>query len=213
MSRRRPLELLEAVFEVGLIERDPWLDALTLSEAWVACMGAGPWTRPRRATVQAAALDQLAGRDLAELAGRPVTWFPLAWQNRAIEGAAAWGRDRGGSFDAAAWDLGWRARSVLLEPARARRILAAAGGFRRPVKVVSLFTRDALELPAFPLDRHVRRWLEAQGLPLDEEEVIAVIAGAGLDPSALNRAIFGEGSGSGNAIHRSRSPRAPRRSP
>jgi hypothetical protein len=57
-------------------------------------------------------------------------------------------------------------------------------------KCLWLFARDYLQLPAFPIDRHVERFVKEVGLKRDEWYIIKLCRMAGLDPSKINRSLF-----------------------
>jgi hypothetical protein len=57
--------------------------------------------------------------------------------------------------------------------------------------VIGLFKRDYLFQPCFPVDRHVRRFMEDHGLPHKAVEVEKMFAAIGENPSFYSRAIFG----------------------
>ena len=59
-------------------------------------------------------------------------------------------------------------------------------------KVLWLFTRDYLNLPGSPIDRHVEDFLKKLDLPTDPWYIMDLCNSVGIDPSALNRSIFSE---------------------
>lgn len=52
----------------------------------------------------------------------------------------------------------------------------------KEAKVISLFCRDGLGAPSFPIDRHVKRKLQELHLPTNEDDMIEVCEKAGIDP-------------------------------
>lgn len=64
------------------------------------------------------------------------------------------------------------------------------GANSKGTKVLWLFIRDFLKLPAFPIDRHVRRKLKEYKLPIDPIYIIGLCQKAGIDSNALNRSLF-----------------------
>jgi len=56
-------------------------------------------------------------------------------------------------------------------------------------KTLSLFARDYLDVPAFPIDRHCRRGLIAAGLPVDEQALLKLCTESGVDASSVARYI------------------------
>jgi len=61
----------------------------------------------------------------------------------------------------------------------------------RGSKVLWLFARDFLRLPAFPVDRWVGRALKDAGLPLDSFYMTKACLLAHVSPNKLSRALFG----------------------
>lgn len=158
--------------------RDPWLSRMTATQAFVVCVGAGPWKIGRRRKIQTAALDVVGQSDLVEA----VPYYPLAWQTNMV----------------------WTLRTFLVvnkttmtafcDGLQDPRDLYAACGCPKGTKVLSLFVRDYLELPAFPIDRHVRRLLQKHGLPTKEAAMIALCQELGFDPSYVAQLVVRYGS-------------------
>lgn len=171
---------------------DPWLENLTLSEAVLACIGAGPWKARRRQRVQQHAINMARGLELAVLRECWETWFPLAWQQKTFRCVIRRTRSHG-SFNQLIYTL----RGVCPVHPFSEYLSVYIG--TRNYKCWSLLTRDYLRLPAFPIDRHVRRWLQKHELPLCESEVLlvynkALTEGHRLPPiSDINRAVVGQG--------------------
>jgi hypothetical protein len=60
-----------------------WLRGRSFSDAFVICLGAGPWLYGRRKTVQGLVLGKLKSRDISELDPQEISsWYPLKWQNQ-----------------------------------------------------------------------------------------------------------------------------------
>lgn len=57
-------------------------------------------------------------------------------------------------------------------------------------KVLWLFVRDFLKLPAFPIDRWVKRNLQSLGLPLGSWTMIKICQDLEIDPNKINRLFF-----------------------
>jgi hypothetical protein len=60
-------------------------------------------------------------------------------------------------------------------------------------KVLWMWIRDYLGLPAFPIDRWVARNLEQYHLPKDAWQMVHTCLLAGIDPNVLNRSFFTAG--------------------
>jgi hypothetical protein len=152
----------------------PWLPA-DATDALLACVGAGPWRFQRRQAVQGAALNrrQELGWSLVDLYGQNL--FPLAWQNQIVDRISSCLADM---------DFTWP--GYLGTISSVDDIQAVAGG-RRRFKVIDMFARDYLEIPAFPIDRHVAAQLVEHGLPVDHAAMLAGCRQVGIDPIPLAR--------------------------
>lgn len=161
---------------------DPWLKAMTATQAFVVCVGAGPWKINRRRKIQRDALAIVGQRDLSEA----VPYYPLTWQTNMV----------------------WMMRTFLAvnnttmtafcASLKDPKELYAAAGCPKGTKVLSLFVRDYLGLPAFPVDRHVRRVLKEFNLPRTEDELVALCQATDYDPSKVASLLVRYGSGDNN---------------
>lgn len=161
----------------------PWLPA-DASAAFICCIGAGPWKYGRRRKVQLVALQKLAGRDLIELTGRE-KWFPLDWQNEMLNALTMTLKRH--------WISMGQAISVLRQwtPIEgARPNFYRMCGRPKGTKVLSLFLRDYVGVPSFPVDRHVKRALQALELPHIEERILDVCDEAEIDPVPVARLMI-----------------------
>lgn len=161
------------------------------NRAFLICLGAGPWKRLRRVTVQAAAMEWYEER-WSDLSAIPKygNWkpFPLDWQNLYLRNMIMALNEQKAtfSFKCTQWTFHTKKwREQLLE------FFKMCGVGYEGRKCLWLFTRDFLGLPSFPIDRHVERALAEVGLPKkDVWYIIELCHKAGMDPSALNRSLF-----------------------
>lgn len=166
-------------------KEDTWLDNLNASEAFVACIGAGPWKLPRRIFIQRSAIENLRGRDLSEVSDlEPLGWFPLDWQFSKTTNMVKWLRN-------AEWTM-WRLCRRLENHGNPIQSLKTITKTKGRAKVLDLFIRDYLKCPAFPIDRHVASVLKQEGLPLNEWELIQACHHVGIKPQHLSKQIAGE---------------------
>lgn len=152
-----------------------WLRGRSFSDAFVICVGAGPWKFGRRKSIQGQALRALGGRDLTFLSENEIVqMYPLQWQRdftqRAVDNLTR---------PESAWKKSSFEDFCTGKPGR-RIMLSLVGS--SSTKVISLFCRDALKVPSFPIDRHVRRKLIELNLPADEEKMIDLCEEAGINP-------------------------------
>lgn len=167
-----------------------WLDRNSYSAAFVACVGAGPWKVKRRTQVQQAAVKQLAGRDLVEVC-ESIDWYPFEWQNRFVRHLS--GHLRASKYTMHDWCT---LLKQMPDNAEARRLFyLSCNTGPKGVKVLSLFVRDKLKIPAFPIDRHVRRLLVANQLPTHENALVRLCADSGYDACKVARSFVRQGSG------------------
>jgi len=152
-----------------------WLQGRTYSEAFVICLGAGPWKFERRKKIQGEALVKLNKRDISCLSDSQVQkMFPLKWQVKFLS-AAIKNLPIGTSFNS------WCA-NLVKNPNSARYQLLTLTKASNNAKVISLFCRDALKIPSFPIDRHVKRKLIELNLPTDEDAMITLCQSCKLNP-------------------------------
>ena len=122
----------------------------------------------------------LGSEQLHEKAYEPI--YPLAWQNEYLMRMME-------SLDGVAltsYVIGWLGsgwREVVEE-------FFGMCGSARGSKVLWLFIRDHLGLPAFPIDRHMKRALKEFGLPVDSWRMTDICERAGVDTNRLARALF-----------------------
>jgi hypothetical protein len=191
VSVRQAMRFFDAIANAGQ-KTDSWLLHLNPSEAVLACIGAGPWKIGRRQRVQQRAIDILDGRDLSSIRYSD-EYFPLDWQKNALQGLVFECNTHHQTFKTMVEEfknpnVGWP-----------QVLLAKAATTKTVLKCWSLFVRDYLQLPAFPIDRHVRRWLQERDLPTSESAVLELWQGTTAviknvpDISAINRSIVGFG--------------------
>ena len=153
-----------------------WLRGRRYSEAFVICLGAGPWKFERRKNIQKAALEKLKTLDLSNLSLKNTEdFYPLKWQNQFLYNAVDTIKKRNITFDSYCQKL------IDEEPEFA--LLQMKRLVRTPnAKVISLFCRDALKVPSFPIDRHVRRKLIELNLPTKELNIMRLCYILNLNP-------------------------------
>lgn len=178
----------------GSKEVDDWLPA-DLSKAFMICVGAGPWKFNRRQKVQQDALDFLDGRDLSELAELEITCYPFVWQRKMVNTLARHLKSRQQSMTEFCEEI---RRAALDNPYMALWTFYSSCGSAMGPKVLSLFCRDALKVPAFPIDRHVKRHLEKWNLPVNENALIRICQLADLSPREVATSFVRTGLDNGN---------------
>jgi len=163
----------------------PWLPQ-NPNLAFMCCIGAGPWKFDRRQKIQRLGMTRLGPRDISDLSGA-IAWFPLDWQNEMVNSLNQYlNRSR------PPLTMYRLCRDVLTKIDPASPISARTHFYRvcgRPhgTKVLSLFLRDHLEVPSFPIDRHVGRMLKELGLPTKEDALLDACQQNGVDPIRVAR--------------------------
>lgn len=157
------------------------------SQAFICCIGAGPWKYGRRRKVQHEALKALGTRTIEQLEGTE-HWFPLTWQNEMLNCLTRFLHEKQRSNETMDNLI-----SVLrnLDDDHARRLFYDVCGRPNGTKVLSLFLRDYVGTPCFPIDRHVRRALEGLGLPTKEDEILDLCWQANIKPIPIARHLIG----------------------
>lgn len=174
---------------------DHWLDDLTYSQALVVCIGAGPWKEKRRQQVQRQALDMLEDHDITQIPWplpKHEKWYPFDWQNDMLGKISRIFQYSHRIFNE--W-CNLRKKDCENSPTAIKtfwrfEFLKAIEYEKKVPKVLSLFIRDKLGFPSFPLDRHVKRILDDCDIPHDETLILNLCLRNGINPSQLNRYIF-----------------------
>jgi len=165
---------------------DPWLKSMTATQAFVVCVGAGPWKIGRRRKIQMEALNRIGPHDLFKPTLGFLGSYPLTWQNSMVQHLHEYLQEQRKTMTDFC--------ASLKDP----KALYAAAGCPKGTKVLSLFVRDYLGLPAFPVDRHVRRVLKEFNLPCKEDELVALCDSMDYDASKVASLLVRYGSGDNN---------------
>lgn len=152
-----------------------WLNGRNHSDSFVICVGAGPWKFNRRKKIQGQAIEKLAGRDLS-FVNEKIDWYPLDWQNKFVQSMSS----------------NLKRKKITMEilcgylkkhgDTKSRKIIYDLAGCPNGAKVLSLFCRDSLKLPSFPIDRHVKKYLIKNNLPTNEDDMVELCLRAGINP-------------------------------
>lgn len=185
--------LVQRIETTFTVDDGTWLDHLNASQAFLVCMGAGPWKINRRNLIQHGAIAALGDKDLSQVDDVGIFKFPLDWQNQKTADMIDYLKRYQISMR---WFAGWVA------------------GFHNPVKmlyditktkgrakILDLYARDYLKVPSFPIDRHVETILKENGFPVNESYMIELCKKAGLNVSHVARAfVAGTGKFTGNGL-------------
>lgn len=174
------------------IDDGSWLDHLKASQAFLVCLGAGPWKIKRRTFIQTQALQILGDRDLVNVDVNETFGFPLEWQRSKIKYIIQYLQHHSWTMDQFIISLKDMTHPV--------KILYDITHTKNRAKVLDLFVRDYLKLPAFPIDRWVARRLREYNLPQNENYMIELCNIAKLDASYVARAFVSSGNFTGNPI-------------
>jgi len=193
---RKILKIASELDEIHRKFRDEWKTWLPSdpSSAFLVCVGAGPWKEQRRKKVQQEALEWFHTRynDLASVNPNYLQFkpaYPLVWQNQMVFNVAdnlRKGTCGIGTF--ANFCEKWKNSTDWAKSTR--EFFKMCGQEDKGTKVLWLFTRDYLELPSFPIDRHVESFLKKLELPTNPWYITELCRSVGIDPGALNRHIF-----------------------
>ncbi len=160
------------------------------SKAFLICLGAGPWKVERRKKVQEQAIRWLDDRDLGNiLPSQFQNIYPLEWQNTMLLNMINSLNRVHTSFSLQCDIWNTKRKDSWIVPIL--EFFNMCGVNNKGTKVLWLFVRDFLKLPAFPIDRHVRRKLREYKLPYNDPlYIIDLCQKVGIDPNKLNRALF-----------------------
>lgn len=159
------------------------------SKAFLICLGAGPWKIERRKKVQERAIQWLDDRDLGSILPRQFqNIYPLEWQNTMLLNMINSLNRLQIQFSTLCNIWTEKSKNSWITPIE--EFFNLCGSNPNGTKVLWLFVRDYMKLPAFPIDRHVRRKLKEFKLPCDPLYIIDLCQKVGIDPNKLNRALF-----------------------
>lgn len=165
MNDLEKLQLLILKLEGNVkVDNGTWLDHLNPSQAFLTCIGAGPWKVNRRSLIQKQAVDALENNDLSQIDDVLVFRFPLEWQ---ITKTAAMIDYLQRYKITMTWLSGFLSRIKNPVP-----MLYQITNSKQRAKVLDLFARDYLKAVSFPIDRHVAKLLKENNLPVDEDKMI-----------------------------------------
>lgn len=183
--------LVQSIENKFQIDDGKWLDHLNASQAFLVCMGAGPWKINRRNLIQHGAVEALGDKDLSQVDDVKIFKYPLDWQNQKTGDMIDYLKRYKISMR---WFAGWVAGFP-----NCIKMLYEITNTRGRAKILDLYARDYLKVPSFPIDRHVERVLKENGFPVDEKYMIDLCKQAGLNVSHVARAfVAGTGKFTGN---------------
>lgn len=167
-----------------------WLDNFTPSEAFLVCLGAGPWKIKRRTLIQQQAVKALNKKDLSQVRDINIFKYPLKWQNDKVAAMIDY-------LQRYKITMTWFAEFIthIKNPTK---LLYEVTNTKGRAKVLDLFIRDYIKAPSFPIDRWVARALKDNDLPLHENYLIELCNKAGLDPRIVARHFISGSKFTGN---------------
>ena len=182
-----------------------WMKQHRPSIAWLLAILSGPWNIKRRQAVQAHAIEVLGKRDLSELETHEVLDIaPLEWQRCYLRAAIAYALhyetrlrfDAIQRNDKSGFDVRILAVARINELARGECAFGISRDnvhdyIDRCPKVVLMYVRDYLNYDCFPIDRHVRRWLRENKLPVNHHVLMNMFRKSKLKARGYARAVFG----------------------
>jgi len=167
------------------------------SKAFLICVASGPWKISRRKQVQEEALRWLGNEDLCNKIYPRRQLFPFKWQNDMLFSLiTSLNLKYGIKFE----DLCNKWKTNIIEyckytdkPIWMRNIedfFHMCGKGPDGTKVLWMFVRDFLQLPAFPIDQHISKKLNEYVLPCNPWQMIRLCQKAIINPNELNRRLF-----------------------
>jgi hypothetical protein len=156
------------------------------SKAFLISIGAGPWLEQRRFIIQKKAVDWYNSQKISDLYyAKMEKVYPLSWQNQFNISLITHLRNNNLLFS----DMCKKWKSENWENV-VNELFEVCGTKKCGSKVLWMFARDFLEIPAFPIDRWVRRTLVEFRLPTDSFEMTRLCLKENVNPNVLNRSIF-----------------------
>lgn len=188
----------EPIYDHSWIGSDP-------SKAFLLCISSAPWKmsrrkRSRRRKIQEEAIKWLGNRDLIDMRYPHRQLFPFKWQNYMLFCViSSLNQKYGITFKDVCnrWMSNiegvYRYTRKPDQPIWIKNIedfFYICGRSPNGTKVLWMFVRDFLQLPAFPIDRHIHRTLYGYGLPCDSWKMVKLCREVNIDPNELNRRLF-----------------------
>ena len=167
-----------------------WLPTIA-DEAFLTCVAAGPWNWSRRQAVAKEAIDWVHKweGELHNVLHYDLKYgvFPFEWQHNYVQQMIIYLRINHVSLTnmVVRWLSDkdeWRNHI--------KEFFHMCDASDKGSKVLWLFVRDFLKLPAFPIDRHVSRNLKELGLPMDSWLMVELCEKAGVDTNKIARGLF-----------------------
>lgn len=185
--------LVQKIESSTTIDDGTWLDHLNASQAFLVCIGAGPWKINRRNLIQKQAVDALGDKDLSQVEDVKIFKYPLDWQNQKVGTMMDY-------LQRYKINMRWFAKWIDGMPDPIKMLYDITKTKHR-AKVLDLFVRDYIKSPSFPIDRHVEKVLEENGFPVNERYMIELCNKAGLNVCHVARVfVAGTGKFSGNGL-------------
>lgn len=187
--------LPEPDFSPNWMTQDP-------SCAMLISLGAGPWKLARRTAVQLKAVDWFLSHHYKDLQDIEIPFvidgdkpaadvYPLKWQNDYLYHLVINLQLKGIRFKFLT-NI-WRKGKDWQDNLKQLFYFVHPDGLGS--KVLWMFARDYLQIPAFPIDRHVKRFLIEHKLPRDPWKMTQLCLDCGIDPNDFNRRIFSNSRG------------------
>jgi len=157
---------------------------------YLTSLSLGPWRTPQQlkqknALLRAVGEFEFSSLDAEAVAGLP---FRLSWQYKHATALHSSLRHLGLTLDELC------ERLIELAGPDALDLLSRLSDVRKRRKCLAFFVREALELDAVPVDRHVRKILERFGLEdTGHRELVEHIRLEGYDPRLVARALYEQG--------------------
>lgn len=173
--------LIQQIENNSVIDDGTWLDHLNASQAFLVCIGAGPWKIGRRNFIQNGAIEALGDKDLSQIDDIKIFKYPLKWQNQKVADLIEYLKKYKITMK---WFVEWI--SGMRDPVKVLYEITKTTG---RAKVLDLFARDYLKAASFPIDRHVEKVLRDNDFPVNEKYMIELCQKTGLSVSHVARAF------------------------
>lgn len=172
-------------FDERWLPKDP-------NNAFIICIGSGPWKTKRREQVQQKVLDWFASKEVSDFSEISLidvpNIFPFKWQNQMLFNLITNLKSEEQNFKKLC--SFWRLTRETENWREAIKNFFEYTDTPKGSKVLWLFVRDYLKLPAFPIDRHVSRNLKKLGFPENSWYMVEACLLAERNPNTLNRSFF-----------------------
>lgn len=160
--------------------------------AFLVALGEGPWDEKKRHSVQKKAIDWFFNKNVTDFRYIDLEYeevYPLEWQNNFLFNMLYSLHEQGDLFEAICfhWKISNNWKHSLED------LFYRCGASKNNAKSLWVFARDFLNIPAFAINKDIKKTLRINSLPLCPYSIIDLCEKANINPNNLNRKMYNKG--------------------